>query len=150
VSINDSNRLSYRVMSWSSPFWSVGCPQFFHKSESLAYASKMSKPHVKISIMANFSAGREARCLAAGVLEEVSAGGTPLESLGWVLSTRRVGRAALFTAGQIPRESHGVLSPVLHAVFLRANSRWAKPRPSFTCWSLLRRAAIIEKDDDDS
>jgi hypothetical protein len=53
--INDTNRFSIRVMAWSCPFWSVGCPQVFHISESLAYASKTSKPHLRISIMANFS-----------------------------------------------------------------------------------------------
>jgi hypothetical protein len=33
----------------------VSCPQFFYKSESLAYASKTSKPDARISIIANFS-----------------------------------------------------------------------------------------------
>jgi hypothetical protein len=42
-------------MAWSCPFWSVGCPQVFHISESLAYVFKTSKPHLRISIMANFS-----------------------------------------------------------------------------------------------
>ena len=55
--INHSNRVSICVMVWSCPFWSVGCPQVFHNSESLAYASKTSKPHLRISIMANFSHG---------------------------------------------------------------------------------------------
>jgi hypothetical protein len=53
--INNTNRFSIRVMAWSCPFWSVGCPLVFHNSESLAYASKSSKPHLRISIMANFS-----------------------------------------------------------------------------------------------
>jgi hypothetical protein len=42
-------------MAWSCPFWSVGCPLVFHNRESIAYASKSSKPHMKTSIMANFS-----------------------------------------------------------------------------------------------
>jgi hypothetical protein len=54
-SINDTNRFSIRVMVWSCLFWSVGCPLVFHNSESLAYASKLSKPHLRTSIMANFS-----------------------------------------------------------------------------------------------
>jgi hypothetical protein len=54
--INDTNRFSIRVMVWSCLFWSVGCSLVFHNSESLAYASKSSKPHLRTSIMANFSA----------------------------------------------------------------------------------------------
>jgi hypothetical protein len=56
-SINDTNRFSIRVMAWSCLFWSVGCPLVFHNSESLVYASKSSKPHLRTSIMANFSPG---------------------------------------------------------------------------------------------
>jgi hypothetical protein len=39
-------------MVWLCLFWSVGSPLVFHNSESLAYASKSSKPH---PIIANFS-----------------------------------------------------------------------------------------------
>jgi hypothetical protein len=53
--INGINRRSLLVIEWFCPFWSVGYSLLFHNRESLAYASKSSKPHRRPSIMANFS-----------------------------------------------------------------------------------------------
>jgi hypothetical protein len=62
-------------MAWSCSFWSVGSPLVFYNSESLAYASKSSKPHLRTSIMANFSRRHGGQEHLAGLGAEEHAGG---------------------------------------------------------------------------